>query len=119
MYIRNLTPHPLTISNGDRTMTIKPSGTVARATSVEEHVGIIRCVPDPQGGPDWNINVTRSIFGEPVDLPAPMPSTILVVSRITAEAARAVGRVEDIYLPGPAVRDSQGRVIGCEGLSQL
>lgn len=118
MKILNLTPHPLTISDGDRTLTIPPSGTVARATSVEEHVGVIRCVPDP-GKPDWNINVTRSVFGEPVDLPAPVEGTVLVVSRITAEAARAVGRVEDIYLPGPAVRDFQGRVIGCEGLSQL
>ena len=107
MKIKNLTPIVLNIINDyGATINIEPSGEVARCRQTEKFVGIL-----PNAIP-----VTKQGFGEVEGLPAPEPNTILVVSRLVAE--RVKDRT-DVYVPGPLVRDEEGRIVGCRGLSAL
>lgn len=103
----NMTPHALNIiqRNGE-TLTVAPSGWVPRCSSTEEVDGVI-------GG---LIELTRQTLGEVEGLPDPIPGAFYVVSRLVASAA--AGR-NDLLVPGPLVRDDQGRVIGCKGLSRI
>ena len=39
-----------------------------------------------------------------------------IVSDLAYQAAKTLGR-EDLLRPGPAVRDENGRIIGCKGLA--
>ena len=104
----NLTPHALSIRMEDGSIqTIERSGVVARCAQKTEVVTVI-------GG----IKVTKVTLGEVQDLPAPQEGTAYVVSRIIAEAVRDQGRT-DIFIPGPALRDDQGRIIGADGLSVI
>lgn len=102
----NMTPHALNIiqRNGE-TLTVAPSGWVPRCSSTEEVDGVI-------GG---LIELTRQTLGEVEGLPDPIPGAFYVVSRLVASAANR----PDLLVPGPLVRDDQGRVIGCKGLSRL
>ena len=55
---------------------------------------------------------------QPFGLPDPAPSTFLIVSAITADAARKSGRnTDDLLLPTDLVRDSEGQIIGCYRLA--
>ena len=49
------------------------------------------------------------------DLPSPQPDTIYIVSRLVAEATRR----EDLYIVDDAVRDENGRIIGCRALASV
>lgn len=51
--------------------------------------------------------------GRVIDLPAPEPGTMYVVSRLTAHAAR---RRADLVFPLAEIRDAEGRIIGARGL---
>ena len=102
----NMTPHPLNIvqRNGE-VLTVEPSGVVPRCASTEkldQSIGLI--------------DVTRQTLGEVEGLPEEIPGAFYIVSRLVASAA--TGR-DDLLVPGPLVRDDQGRVIGCKGLSHL
>lgn len=105
-----------------------PFPTLARCEQTSAPAGTI-AVPyrrkavysDPDGAyPDVPgehvIAVTRQRFGAVTGLPAPRPDTAYVVSRIVAEACRDR---DDLLIPGPAIRDQAGRVVGCDGLSRL
>ena len=110
MTIRNLTPHMVNVvdENGITIMELPSEGN-ARATQKAVIVGIIE-----------GIEIVKMTFGEPVDLPAPEKRVFLVVSRITAEAAKAFGRTtNDLLLTADPVRDSEGRIIGCRRFSIL
>ena len=61
-----------------------------------------------------DIALTRQTFGEVVDLPEPEKDVMLIVSRLVASACPDRS---DLLVPGPLVRDSEGEVIGCRGLS--
>ena len=102
----NMTPHPLNIVQRDgEILTVNPSGFVPRCASTEEldqSIGLI--------------DVTRQTLGEVEGLPESLPGAFYVVSRLVASAAS--GR-DDLLVPGPLVRDDQGRVVGCKGLSRL
>jgi hypothetical protein len=98
----NLTPHTVNVEkNNGEIKEIKPSGTIARV-SVNTHV------LDVVDG----MNITRQTLGEIKDLPEPKENTIFIVSRVLAEAV--MGR-DDIMIPGAAIRDESGRVVGCKG----
>ena len=102
----NMTPHPLNIVQRDGdVLTVEPSGFIPRCASTEklnQSIGLI--------------DVTRQTLGEVEGLPESLPGAFYIVSRLVASAAS--GR-DDLLVPGPLVRDDQGRVIGCKGLSRL
>lgn len=105
MKLLNLTPHPLTLVGENGTLTVPPSGQVARLA-----VTRTACAPVTVDG--VTLPVSRTTLGEIVNLPAPAPGVILVVSALVAEAAARA----DVMSPGELLRDSSGAVIGARGL---
>lgn len=101
----NCTPHPLNIvqRNGE-TLTVEPSGIVARCASTEvldQAIGLI--------------DITKQTLGNVEDLPDPVQGVYFIVSRLVASAAKR----DDLLVPGALLRDDNGKVIGCKGLSRL
>ena len=104
MEIRNCTSLVLNIiKQGGEILDLPPCGIVPRCSQSEECVLVIN-----------DIALTRQTFGEVVDLPEPEKDVMLVVSRLVASACPDRS---DLLEPGPLVRDSEGKVIGCRGLS--
>lgn len=102
--IKNLTPHTVNIVAEDGSIVMFPSEGIARASQVAEHVGELD-----------GIELVSMKFGEPEDLPEYTEGTYYVVSIITANAAKAVGRrVDDLLITADPVRDADGRIIGCK-----
>lgn len=101
----NATPHPLNIVQCDGSvLTLEASGICPRRESselVEQAIGLIE--------------ITRQTLGHIEGLPDPVPGLYFIVSRLVASATER----EDLLVPGPLVRDDQGRVVGCKGLSRL
>lgn len=62
----------------------------------------------------------RNKYGEVYDLSAFDEENILIVSRLTGEAALSEGRTdEDLAIPGQGIRDEHGVIIGCTGVCGL
>lgn len=99
----NLTPHEVRIKVGEDEIVVPPSGTIARCAERRIEMPPLGSVP-----------VTRAEYGAVAGLPAPQPDTIYIVSSLVLDTApdRA-----DIFAPGPAIRDAEGRIVGCAGLS--
>ncbi len=106
----NLTPHELNIKEeGGSFLTIPRSGSVARVQTTTETVGTIA-----------GVSVTRQKFADEIDgVPQRKEETYYVVSRLAAEALKEAGRTDDILIPGAAIRDDSGKIIGCAGFSTL
>lgn len=105
----NLTPHAITYIRDDETTIVLESQGVARAASTTEYVG------DLEG-----FRITRSSFGEPVNLPEYSEGVYYVVSLATAQAARAYGRrTDDLFFTNEAVRNPDGSIRGCRSFAQL
>lgn len=114
MKIRNFTPHTITIvsENGD-CLAQFPSEGIARAKQTNVPYKDIMC-----DGISNAIPLVSTTFGEPEGLPDPQHGTYLVVSVITANAAKANGRnCADLLLTCDPVRDAEGRIIGCKSLA--
>nr|DAM44928.1 MAG TPA: hypothetical protein [Caudoviricetes sp.] len=106
----NMTPHPITVFDVDGNqpiVTVPSSGMVRVAETVrtvsegEGQVPLVQIVRDPdkiEGLPAWAIG------------------RYVIVSDLAYQAAKTLGR-EDLLRPGPAVRDENGRIIGCKGLA--
>ena len=110
--IINLTPHALNImpeGPDGPTVTIPPSGKVARCAVDRVQVDTITV-----DGISVPVNQTR--FGAESDLPDPQPDTIFVVSALVAQA---VPDRPDVFIVDDAVRDEQGRIIGCRALAHI
>jgi hypothetical protein len=115
MPVINLTPHQLDIyvelgsAHLSRTLSIPPSGIVPRVGVSARPIGhvLVEGVEVP---------VTATSYGAVSDLPEPNPVNVYVVSRVVAEASPDRS---DLLIPGEAVRDQAGRVIGCRGLCSL
>jgi hypothetical protein len=104
MNIINLTPHPLNLQDTDGQMVvIPPSGKIARVDETRDYLGLID-----------GLRVTRPNYGEVVNLPAPQPGCIFVVSALVLQA---VPDRADVFAPGPAIRDADGKIVGADGLS--
>ena len=78
----NLTPHPLTIYDGDRKYSPIPSSGIVRVSQKTEKIGDVAGIP-----------VYQTVFGSEIEgLPEPFDSDdekrVYVVSRIAAEAIR-------------------------------
>lgn len=101
----NLTPHEINIYSGEELIkTVPASGTVARCEQREEVLGKID-----------GITITEQFFGAVQGVTDQEEGVAYIVSRIVADA---ITFRDDLYIPGPMVRDNNGRVIGCQGLSQ-
>ena len=108
MKIVNLTPHPLNFyKNGQGILTIESSGFV-RATVTSTQTGVVNGFP-----------ISNLTFGQVEGMPEPKKDTIYIVSKITADALKEQGRMDDIFITDKAVRDQDGKIIGCEGLAQV
>lgn len=103
----NLTPHGINIftADGEHLLDVPASGMVARCSQSNVVVGEVNGIP-----------VTRQSFGDVVDLPEARDGIIYIVSRLVAAACPDR---EDLLIPGPLVRDAEGRPCGCQGLSRL
>ena len=102
MTMINLTPHALNIVTAHGTVTLAPSGTVARCSQTSTPAGEV-------GG----IALSRTAFGAVTGLPEPVEGVILVVSALVRAA---LPTRTDLASPGELVRDAAGVVIGCKGL---
>lgn len=102
----NATPHALNIVQSDgNILTLKASGICPRCESnelVDRAIGLIQ--------------VTKQTLGHVEGLPDPVPGLYFIVSRLVASAA---DNRDDLLVPGSLIRDDQGKVIGCKGLSRL
>lgn len=107
----NRTPHELNVQREDGSfLNIPASGTIARVGQKEKIIDSLE-----------GINITQQYFERYVSgVPEYQgPFTFFIVSRIVASALAEAGRTNDILVPGPAVRDDNGKIIGCRGFSQL
>jgi hypothetical protein len=112
MNIVNLTPHALNLmpeGPDGPTVTIPPSGQVARCA-------VDRVQVDTVSVDGISVPVNQTRFGEVSDLPDPQPDTIFVVSALVAQA---VPDRQDVFITDDAVRDEQGRIIGCRALAHI
>lgn len=107
MRIINLTPHALNLVTGEGTVTIPPSGTIARVSVNRTQIGTVSI-------DGVTVPLNRSQYGEVVDLPDPAEDTLYVVSALVAAACP---ERSDLVVPDDLVRDEQGRVIGARALT--
>ncbi len=109
----NLTPHAIVILNAEsqEVMTLPPSGSLARAKETVEILGTV----EVGGGA---VPIRRKTVGGLEGLPAAEEGTLYVVSFIAAQAGAKEGR-SDLLITDDAVRDAQGKIIGCRAFSRL
>jgi len=101
----NLTPHVLNILGENVTLTILPSGEVARVAETRTPCRPIDGIPVDEVG-----------FGEVTGLPAPREGVTYIVSALVAGA---VGFSRgDVVSPGAPVRNAEGVIIGARGLTR-
>ena len=113
--VLNLTPHSISIfdEKSNKTLTLPPSGVVARVSTQEEATGFVAV----EGLP---VPVVRKTFGKISGLPEDGESCI--VSGMVLEALKADPQGIDlttVYAPdtgASAVRDEQGRIQAVVGL---
>lgn len=108
--IINLTPHPITIVDGDGQVirTFPKPAVPARAA---ERLGAV------EGAIDGVPVRGATTYGAVEGLPAFRAGTAYIVSLVTVQAARAEGRtLADLLMPGELRRDSAGNIIGCASL---
>ena len=105
MKIRNLTPHTINLLVGDKFVEYPPDGPAPRVS--EHHVEI-------EG--DFPFKAVKVEYGDIVDLPDPEEGTILVVSKMCADARP---KRRDLWYPAKLLRDDKGVITGCEALACL
>ena len=109
---RNLTPHTLNVRALDGTV-------IAIAPDSR---GVARVVHDrlpPEQTTIANHEVAITVAGSPreiIGLPEPEEDVVLIVAKAVSDAAPA-GR-GDLMSPGRLLRDEDGTVIGCDGLTR-
>lgn len=108
MNIVNLTPHALTLRDGEGTdHTIAPSEQVARVSSTPGTLSSVPGIPVPVA--------TATVFGEVSGLPDPIEGSVFIVSALVGGALVGKGR-SDVLLPGTgpndgAVRNDKGHIV--------
>lgn len=105
--IINLTPHDVCIFSDDgmACRVIPASGNVARLTTQTVRDGYIDGIP-----------VTKTVFGDVENLPAPEDGTVYIVSSLVAQ--RCKDR-DDVFVPNESVRDVNGKIVGCKSLGKI
>lgn len=108
MRLRNFTPHSIDfIVDGEVKLSL-PSEGVIRLKTQEEVMGNLYL-------DEVQIPLMKTVYGEVMDLPPYEEGTILIVSPITVSACPDR---DDLYCPYGLIRDSQGNIIGCKGLTR-
>ena len=107
VHVINLTPHSLNLVTDSGTVTVPPSGVVARVAVARESAGTVTI-------DGVTVPLSRATYGAIEGLPDPQPNTFYVVSAVVASAARDRN---DLLVPDDLVRDEHGRVIGARGLA--
>lgn len=110
MRIVNCTPHAVTLVTAAGETTLPPSGDLPRVQTTRQIVGTV----DVDG---LTVPVTEVQFGALAGLPARQDETLYLVSAITAQAAKALGR-SDVVMIDDTVRDETGRIIGARALAR-
>jgi hypothetical protein len=113
MKIVNLTPHAVTLARLDEAcdeLRIESTGCarVSMATHCADAVNV-------DGLPAFRVPVLISEPGRLTGLPAAEEGTLLLVSRMVAEAAP--DRIDLVY-PDDVVRDAKGEVLHCRALGR-
>jgi hypothetical protein len=109
---RNLTPHEVNLDQGDTRTTYPVDGPAPRVTTIEE-------ADAPLHDDVNNITVptvVRLLSSTITDLPDPKPGIILIVSRMTCEAAPTRG---DLVYPEGIVRSPDNTPIGCKKFGRI
>jgi hypothetical protein len=83
----------------------KPSGIITRCNKNEEKIGRID-----------GIEIFRTIYSEPWQLPEKKRRTYYIVSALVANAAKDR---DDLFVPAHQVRDGNGVIVGCLALSKV
>lgn len=108
----NLTPHALNVRTLDGSTSVLPPSPD----------GVARVVYDRLPPEQATLNgheVQIAVAGSPreiIGLPDPEPHTIYIVAKAVADAAPASRG--DLMSPGRLLRDAEGKVIGCDGLTR-
>ena len=102
MRLKNLTPHPVVLGEGENQRVIPPAGRPARLMESYRPLG------DVEGIPLFEI-----IYSDPLDLPPPQEGRLLIVSALMREVLH--GRM-DLVSPCQLVRDSNGYIRAARGL---
>ena len=123
MRIHNYTPHEITIVNGALKIRL-PSEGIIRAKSVQTQVGTVyhEEATDLDGHVSTDVPVPeyKLTFGEPEGMPEDIdPDGVYVVSAIAAQALKQFGWAGTYMVTCGAIRDEQGRIIGCQGLARI
>jgi hypothetical protein len=126
MRLINLTAHNISIYESaladGPTLIIKPSGTVARVSTINDPVDelLVDDNDDMTLVRGRNVYVVETTYLDIVGLPdnpTKSPNVGYIVSGIVLDAAKRLGRT-DVYAPGELVRDANGNPRGCVGLRQ-
>jgi hypothetical protein len=104
MTIKNLTPHAIHICDDNHNVykTIEAEAVPARlkaSTVFHDMFGVIR--------------ITKTVFGEPENLPEPTEDCYYIVSQLIKSA---FPQRADLLVPAEVVRDIYGNIIGCKSL---
>ena len=117
MRLYNYTPHTINIINGSVKVEL-PSVGVIRAKSVQTQVGTI--YHTESAGVEYAVPEYKLTFGEPEGMPEDInPDGVYVVSAIAAQALKDYGWAGTYMVTCGAIRDEQGRIIGCQGLARI
>lgn len=100
----NLTPHPITLVEGEQSTLYPVDGPAPRLAVEREALGKI-----------GDISIVRSTMGEPAGLPEPQEGVIVIVSALVAEHPSVSTRT-DLAYPGEAIRADDGKIVGAKGL---
>ena len=104
MKLQNLTPHKIAVhdEDGNRVLTVDPSGDVARVSVVNELSHHVTGIP-----------VYTQVIGDVVDLPPSKAGVVYVVSTLVRTS---IPSRTDLASPGDLIRDDAGNPVGCRGL---
>ena len=110
--ILNYTPHSITFKSAAQTFEVQSVG-VARATTESKLVGFIDDLP-----------IMQKTFGKVYGLPDPNlidENTILIVSSLTAQAAKAENHslFSKMYIVNDTLRDANGRITAATSLAKV
>lgn len=102
----NKTPHSVVIcdTEGHTLRVIEPAGQPIRLKAETVRDGEVDGVP-----------VSRTLFGEPVNLPEPEEGTSYIVSQLVKNACP---EREDLLVPAEVLRDEKGVILGCQSLGK-
>ena len=107
--IINKTPHPVTLyKDGEPFKTFEPESPSPRLVQTRKVDKVLKI-----DGVDINLNKTE--FSAPYDLPEPQPNTLYIVSALLMNGVE--GR-DDLIVPDEAIRDSDNRIIGCNAFAR-